>query len=182
MDSLKTILSKLQMQMDKTHSLSLLGLRLVLAYAFFMAAQSHWSNMEGTIWFFDSIGIPFAAFNAYLATFTEFIGALLLLVGLFSRYISLPLIITMLVAIISAHWGNGYEAFKNIPEGSFLFRGESPLGEATGVEIFNAGTKIGDVSVYSTGGMEIPLMYIIMLLVLVSQGSGQIALDRFLKK
>ena len=38
---------------------------------------------------------------------------LLLTVGLGVRIISIPLIITMLVAIKTVHWGNGFEAGEN---------------------------------------------------------------------
>ena len=161
-----------------------LGLRLILAFGFYSAASNHWSNMAGTIYFFDHIlGIPMPAFNAYLATLTEFAGAFLLTLGLFTRYISIPLIITMVVAILTAHWGNGYVAFESIPQNSFLFsESGNLLGTTAGVEVFHEGIKVGAVDTVATGGMEIPVMYIFMLLMLVAKGAGNISLDRLLFK
>jgi len=177
-DSMQSINGKL----ENVSSLAQLGLRLILAFGFYSAARAHWSDMPGTISYFDQVlGIPMPAFNAYLATLTEFAGALLLSLGLFTRYISIPLIITMLVAILTAHWGNGYVAFENIPENSFLFsEAGNILGTTSGVEVFHDGAKVGNVDTVATGGMEIPVMYIFMLLILVAKGAGTLSLDAFL--
>ena len=53
--------------------------------------------------FFTSLGIPFPHFNAMMAGATECVGGLLLLVGLGSRLVSIPLSVTMLVAYATAH-------------------------------------------------------------------------------
>lgn len=171
-------------KLENVSCLAQLGLRLILAYGFYQAASNHWSNMAGTIYFFDHIlGIPMPAFNAYLATLTEFLGALLLTLGLFTRYISIALIITMLVAILTAHWGNGYLAFESIPENSFLFsEAGNILGTTAGVEVYHDGVKVGDVDTVSTGGMEIPVMYVFMLLILVAKGAGNLSLDKLFFK
>lgn len=183
MQDTKTLMIKINTSLSKSTPIALLGLRLLLAYTFFSAALNHWSNMEGTAYYFGEIlNIPFPTFNAYLATLTEFAGGALLSLGFMTRYISIPLIITMLVAIFTAHAGNGFVAFKNIPENSFLFNESGPLGSSSGIEIYNAGEKIADVSVYSTGGMEMPVIYILMLLVLVSHGAGKLSLDSLLFK
>jgi len=60
--------------------------------------------------FFHSLGIPFPGFNAYLAGGTECFGGLLLLLGLGSRVITVPLIFTMIVAYLTA----SPEVVKNI--------------------------------------------------------------------
>jgi putative oxidoreductase len=183
MDKLQAVMNKINDKLSMATCPALMGLRLILGFTFFTAAMSHWSDMEATRYYFGEIlNIPMPAFNAYLATFTEFAGGILLPLGLLTRYISIPLIFTMIVAIVTAHAGNGFVAFKNIPEGSFLFNSEGGLGSSSGVEIYNAGEKLGDVTVYSTGGMEMPLMYIVMLLVLVARGPGNMSLDRLLFK
>ena len=56
---------------------------------------------------------PFPILNAYLAGITEAAGVILLLVGLGTRLISIPLIFVMLVAIFTVHIGNGFDACKN---------------------------------------------------------------------
>jgi uncharacterized membrane protein YphA (DoxX/SURF4 family) len=50
---------------------------------------------------------------ALLATSTELAGAILLTFGLFTRLISIPLIITMLVAIFTVHLPNGWQAIAD---------------------------------------------------------------------
>jgi len=52
--------------------------------------------------FFTELGIPAPAFQAHLVSFVELIGGGLLLVGLFSRLASVPLMVSMLVAILTA--------------------------------------------------------------------------------
>lgn len=63
------------------------------------------------IQFYDFMGLgPELSFG--LATFAEAGCALLLALGLFSRLASLPLIVTMLVAILGAHWGDPFGKFE----------------------------------------------------------------------
>ena len=182
MNSLIDSMQNINGKLESVSSLAQLGLRLILAFGFYTAANNHWSNMAGTIYYFDQVlGIPMPAFNAYMATFIEFLGAILLSLGLFTRYISIPLIITMIVAIFTAHWGNGYIAFEKIPENSFLFsEAGNILGTTSGVEVYHDGIKVGDVDTVATGGMEIPVMYSFMLLMLVAKGAGTLSLDFFL--
>ena len=56
------------------------------------------------------LGLPFPDLLAFLAGWAEFLGGWLLLLGLFTRLVSIPLIFTMLVAITSVHWHNGWFA------------------------------------------------------------------------
>jgi len=94
-------------------SLPLLLMRLVLAIGFFVPAKMKMGNIDGIISWFESINIPMPALNAYLATGTEALGVVLLVLGLGTRLISIPLIITMIVAIVTVHLGNGFEAGNN---------------------------------------------------------------------
>jgi putative oxidoreductase len=50
---------------------------------------------------------------AYLATGTEVLGAVALLVGLGTRWFAVPLMVTMLVAAFSVHAKNGWQAIKD---------------------------------------------------------------------
>ncbi len=56
------------------------------------------------------LGLPFPDLLAFLAGWTEFLGGWFLLVGIFTRLISIPLIVTMLVAMITVHADNGWFA------------------------------------------------------------------------
>ncbi|MBU1668633.1 DoxX family protein [bacterium] len=105
-------------------SLSLLLARLAVAYGFLNPAVMKWSNMKGTADFFGSIGIPFPMVNAYMAATTELLGVILLTIGLFTRLISVPLMVVMVVAITTVHLVHGFSAGNNgfeIPLYYFLF-------------------------------------------------------------
>lgn len=93
--------------------LPLLFFRLILAYGFWGPATMKWNNIESVAEWFGSIGIPMPTLNAYMAASTEIAGVFLLTLGLATRIISIPLIITMLVAIVTVHLGNGFEASDN---------------------------------------------------------------------
>ena len=64
-------------------------------------------GIEGTAGFMESIGIPFPTMSATLAGATEFFGGLALIAGVFQRQLAVPLMITMLVASLTAHSGFG---------------------------------------------------------------------------
>lgn len=91
----------------------LLSIRIVLAYGFYHPAVKKLNNPSDIAEWFTSLGIPLPTLNAYLAMSTELLGVVLLTLGLFTRYISIPLIFTMIVAITFVHLGNGFEAGKN---------------------------------------------------------------------
>jgi putative oxidoreductase len=87
--------------------------RLILAYGFYKPAMAKLQDVHAIGDWFAGMGLPAPYFQAYLATGTECLGVILLTLGLGVRIISIPLIITMLVAIKTVHWGNGFEAGKN---------------------------------------------------------------------
>lgn len=94
-------------------SLSLLVARLLVAYGFYEPAMMKWQDMKSVAEWFGSMGIPFPTLNAYMAASTEITGVILLTLGLFTRFISIPLIIIMIVAIVTVHLGNGFSAGNN---------------------------------------------------------------------
>jgi len=67
--------------------------------------QTGWGklhNLPHLIEFFTSLGIPAPALNAYFVSGFEFLGGILLAVGLGSRLVALMLAVDMLVAYITA--------------------------------------------------------------------------------
>ena len=75
--------------------------RLFVGY-FFMT--SGWGKIHNLATFtanFQSWGIPYPAFNAALSSYTEFLGGLFTILGLGMRFVSIPMIINMIVAILS---------------------------------------------------------------------------------
>jgi putative oxidoreductase len=107
------MLEKLNNTLIKLKDLPLLFIRLILAYGFFNPAMMKLKDINSIAEWFGSMGIPMPTLNAYLATGTEILGVILLTLGLFSRIISIPLIITMIVAIVTVHGENGFDAGNN---------------------------------------------------------------------
>ncbi|MFA6598336.1 MAG: DoxX family protein [Ignavibacteriaceae bacterium] len=105
--------TRITQKLDHLNDILFFLIRLILAYGFYTTASMKWQNISGVAEWFGELGIPFPTINAYLAATTEAVGVVLLLLGLATRLISIPLIITMIVAIITVHWQNGFEAGNN---------------------------------------------------------------------
>ncbi len=110
---MKTLCKKVEKIGAFTEDYALLAIRLVLAYGFFGPAMMKWRNMSDIADWFGSMGIPFPTLNAYLAASTEMAVVILLPLGFMVRFISLPAMVTMVVAIVTVHIGNGFEASAN---------------------------------------------------------------------
>lgn len=82
-----------------------LVLRVVLGLVFMIHGWSKFNNMAGTVNFFGTLGLP--AFVAYLVMALELGGGALILLGLFTRQVSILGTITMLFAIILAKLPSG---------------------------------------------------------------------------
>ncbi len=111
---------------DNLKSFFLLLARLVLAYGFYEPAMMKWNNIDSVAQWFGSIGIPMPMLNAYMAATTELLGVVLIAIGFLTRFISIPLMIIMVVAIFTVHIGNGFSAGDNgfeIPLYYLLFLG-----------------------------------------------------------
>jgi putative oxidoreductase len=68
-------------------------------------AESGWGklqNIEGVIGYFTELGIPFPNIQAPFVAGMEFVGGLLLIFGILTRIVTLPLIAIMAVAIWTA--------------------------------------------------------------------------------
>lgn len=91
----------------------LLIIRLYWGWQFFIAGKGHLTNLDKTANFFQGLNIPAPKFNAILAGGTECIGGLLLLVGLGSRIITVPLIFTMVIAYLTAESDAAHAIFSN---------------------------------------------------------------------
>ena len=94
-------------------SLSLFLARLAVAYGFYDPAIKKWQDIDGIATWFGSMGIPFPTLNAYMAASTEALGVVLLTIGLFTRLISVPLMVVMVVAIMTVHLAHGFSAGDN---------------------------------------------------------------------
>lgn len=158
-------------------------LRAYLAPVFYMTGINKYNGFESTVAWFGNpdwgLGLPMPWLMAFLATATELVGAFLLALGFATRWISIPLMVTMLVAMFTAHWHNGWLA---IATGSGIFATERTIGaierldRAKGIlrEHGNYSwlTENGSLVVLNNG-IEFAATYFIMLLALFFLGGGR---------
>lgn len=166
-------------------------LRLYLAPVFWMAGWSKLSNFDDTAqWFGNAewgLGLPFPELMAGLATAAELGGAIMLLAGLGVRLITVPLIITMLVAMFTVHWDKGWLA---IAEGQGLFATERTMEAAERLSRarellrehgdYDYLTEHGSLVILNNG-IEFSATYFLMLLSLLFTGAGRwVSLDHWI--
>ncbi len=149
--------------------------------------------MDSTIEWFGNpdwgLGLPFPELMAWSATLTEVAGAILLLTGLAVRWISVPLMATMLVAIFAVHWQNGWLA---IAEGAgSMFATDQSIAAIERLDIakeilqehgnYSWLTEHGSI-VMLNNGIEFATTYFIMLLMLFFYGAGRyLSIDYWFK-
>jgi len=93
-------------------------IRLFVGYFFFETGWAKLHNLDAFTQRFVQWGIPHPAFNAALSAYTECIGGALTVAGLGMRFISIPMIINMVVAIITVKMKNvaGLDDFVELDE------------------------------------------------------------------
>ena len=87
---------------NSLQSLFLLFVRLYWGWQFCQTGWGKLHNLPHVVEFFTSLGIPAPALNAYFVSGLEFVGGILLALGLGGRLIALPLTVDMIVAYITA--------------------------------------------------------------------------------
>lgn len=129
------------------------------------------------------LGLPAPELMAFLAGWSEFLGGWLILFGLFTRLIAIPLMITMIVAAVTAHWDQGWHA---LPESKLtvpwewrtdlIADGEERKERAKSILKKNSNysyiTAAGSITVLKNG-IEFAATYFAMLLVLLFYGGGR---------
>jgi putative oxidoreductase len=75
--------------------------RLFVGYFFFETGWGKIHHLDAFAERFAGWGIPYPHFNAVLSAYTELVGGALIVAGLLTRVVAIPLIINMLVAIVS---------------------------------------------------------------------------------
>jgi putative oxidoreductase len=195
---MNTIISlgfKAQSLLNATRAVDFLGplaLRLYLVPIFWMAGTKKLSDMESTAAWFGNpewgLGLPFPELMAWLASLTEVGGAILLLVGFAVRWISIPLMVTMIVAAVTVHLQHGWLA---IAEGSGIFATERTAGAIERLDVakeilqehanYDWITENGSIVILNNG-IEFAATYTIMLLVLFFIGPGKASIDYLISK
>lgn len=182
-----------QSLLDKTRTLDFFApllLRLYLVPVFWAAANNKWNpfNPDSSIastaaWFGNpdwGLGLPFPTLMAYLAWSAEYFGAIALLLGLATRWAAIPLMVTMVVAAVTAHWHNGWQAIADTAMCLFncadaeaaalrLSRARDILREHGNYDWL---TEQGSLVVLNNG-IEFAATYFVMLLALFFIGGGR---------
>src|ERR1017187_4327826 len=91
----------------------LLIIRLYWGWQFFLTGKGKLLNLDRTAAYFATLNIPAPKLNAIMAGSTECFGGLLLLLGLGSRIVTVPLIFTMIVAYLTAESEAAHALFRN---------------------------------------------------------------------
>ena len=138
-----------------------LGLRLLLAYEFWVAGVE---KLHGENWFADiqdKFPFPFSVvpvdISWQMATWFELIGAIALVIGLATRFFSLSLAVLTIVAIAAVHWPAQWSSLAELWQGFVV-------------------TDNGQ------GNFKLPLIYLAMLLPLILSGPGKLSLDHWIFK
>ncbi len=155
-------------------------LRLFLAPIMMQAGWNKLIAFDSTAaWFGGSLGLPVPELMAAMAIAAELVGGAFLVVGLATRFVSLPLMVTMLVAIFSVHWSNGWLALADAS--SWLANDQVIEGaqrKARAIAILREHgnyawlTGRGPITVLNNG-IEFPATYFLMLLTLLFTGGGR---------
>lgn len=140
---------------------ALLPIRLLMAFEF---GKAGFMKLNGTNWFAnvqDNFPFPFSVIPVeiswFIATWAEILGAFGLVLGLFTRFWAISLIILTVVAISGVHWPDHWSSLAE------LWKGYS-------------------VSNKGFGNYRIPLLFLVMLVPLVFSGAGKLSLDHVLAK
>ncbi|MCC2615412.1 DoxX family protein [Aestuariibacter halophilus] len=171
----------------KIEGIGPLLLRIYLAPIFIQAGYGKLTAFEDTAAWFGNpdwgLGLPFPELMAALAGGTELIGGWLLLFGIATRIVTLPLMATMAVAAWTAHWQYGWHA---LPETQLtvpwewrmdLIEQANERKEAARSLLQEYGnydwlTQAGPITVLKNG-IEFAATYFVMLLMLLFSGAGR---------
>ena len=200
---IKCIANKAQDIFDKIRSyvdfIGPLLLRIYIVPVFWVASNNKWnpfdsdSSLDSVIqWFGNTewgLGLPFPTLMAYMAWGTEYFGAILLALGLATRWISIPLMFTMIVAVVTVHLENGWQAVHDL---------SSPYASANAGEALERLSRAKDILkehgnydwltehgniIASNNGIEWAATYFIILLALFVTGGGKfVSVDYWLAK
>ena len=102
LNSLRPLYRRFLNLFNAVQSPILLCIRLYWGWQFLQTGWGKLQDISKPIDFFTQLGIPLPTLNAWFVSLLEFGGGILLILGLASRLISIPLVIDMIVAYIAA--------------------------------------------------------------------------------
>jgi uncharacterized membrane protein YphA (DoxX/SURF4 family) len=193
MQNILQVLHNLLNETRRADFLAPLLLRLYLVPIFWMGGTKKWASFDSTVeWFGNAewgLGLPFPLVLAFLATWTEILGAIALLLGIGLRWISVPLMFTMIIAAATVHWQFGWQAITD-PGAPFaterVMEAADKLAYVKEIVQQNADydylTSSGNL-VMLNNGIEFAATYFIMLFALFFIGAGRyVSVDYWIQK
>jgi putative oxidoreductase len=102
MNNLNSLLTKAHSSLHKLNWLPPLLARITLGVVFVESGWGKIHHIDKVAEFFMSLHIPAANAQAHFVAYLELIGGFLVLIGFCTRLISIPLLFTMVVAILTA--------------------------------------------------------------------------------
>ena len=186
-------------RLQAADGIPLLLLRLYLAPVMIQAGWNKAYSFDSIVdWFGNDdygLGLPMPLVMAFLATAAELVGGVLLLLGALTRLVSIPLMVTMIVAMVSVHAKNGWLAIADasswLADGTILLNENimaAPEKLAAAKSLLQEHghydwlTSSGNFVVLNTG-IEFAAPYFIMLLVLFIYGGGRFfSVDYYVNK
>ena len=94
--------------------------RLVIGFIFLQSGYGKLTHLNNTIHFFSELKIPFPQYQAPFVAVVELLGGALIVVGALTRWASLPLIATMIVALLTAKADDIHEISDLLMSSEFL--------------------------------------------------------------
>jgi len=193
-DLLAPFLNGVLRKMSTIDFLGPLALRIYLAPIFIIAGWHKLTGLENTAYYFgEYLNMPAPMVMAVLAGLTEFFGGIALLLGIALRFMTIPMMFTMVVAAATAHWDNGWHALPEttltVPwEWRMDLIDEAQQRKTAAVSLLKEHgnyewlTEAGNLTVLKNG-IEFAATYFVMLLMLFSSGAGRfVSIDYWLAR
>ena len=183
--------------------------RLILAPVMVAAGLHKFLNFEDMVSWFGNpdwgLGLPVPALMVFLAAASELVGGLALLIGLAVRWMAIPLMVSMAVAIGAVHWEHGWFAIAPGDPDTSAAKAVAMLGIPAAKDSLENSIEVGKrVSavksllkqhgnyawltekgsfVVLNNGIEFAASYFVMLLSLFFTGGGRfVSLDYWLSR
>ena len=143
---------------DASRQWALLPLRLIVGIGFIAHGMAKWTRGPAKFGnLLHVVGVPFPAPTAWLVTLLEVFGGLAILVGAFVVIVSVPLVVSMLVAMFTVQLRYGFSSVNTI--------GLTPTGP-----------------IFGPPGYEINLLYIAALVALAFSRPSVFSIDALIAR
>ena len=121
MDRIAALRAHLLAAVGRVQWLAPLLARLAVGLVFMSTGWGKVHHLEKVTSFFQQLGIPAPGFNAVLVGYSELICGTLLVVGLVTRLAAIPLVISMVVAILTAKLADIHSLFDLVGFDEFTY-------------------------------------------------------------